>query len=739
MSDILKDLNSEQKKAVQQIEGPCMIVAGAGSGKTRVLTYKIAHLIESGVSPFEILALTFTNKAANEMKERINKLVGKSAGSIWMGTFHSIFARILRIEAQYIGFDRNFTIYDDEDSKRLVESSMKELKISSERIKPDSVFGLIKNLKNKLILHDEYRSMAANPFERSAAQIYSLYQESLFKNNAMDFDDLLINPIILFRSNADVLKKYQNRFKFILVDEYQDTNIAQYKIVKMLSEGHGNITIVGDDAQSIYRWRGAEIENILKFESDFDKCSVFKLEENYRSTKKILSLADDVIKNNKRQLQKTLFTKNNEGEDVQLTEVLSDRDEGQLIVKWIMNESLHMKLNFKDFVILYRTNAQSRVIEDSLRKNSIPYIIVGGVKFYQRKEIKDVLAYLKILVNPKDDEAMIRVLRLREGIGEQTVERLKRYGKENKLSVCESVTNLFSVKESNSPQANKKYTKIDSELFRLAGLLEKYNQVKNELSPSELARSIVDEIGIIRELRNAGTDEAMDRMNNVQELLSGISEFTDNAENPTIEGFLQEVSLVTDIDTYDDKKNAVTLMTIHSAKGLEYPVVFITGLEEGIFPLMSSTLTLEELEEERRLFYVAITRAMDKLYMTYALQRYRYGSMTYQMKSRFLNEIDTSKLKYSKHSAVKHSRNKTIEVEGSSIRYEYFEEDLHDDEKYIFQNNGIKKGSIVYHNNFGRGRVLDLSGRGDSKKAQIDFDKAGVKSIILKYANLRLE
>jgi DNA helicase-2/ATP-dependent DNA helicase PcrA len=734
MSDILKDLNSAQVTAVEQLEGPCMIVAGAGSGKTRVLTYKIAYLIESGVSPFEILALTFTNKAANEMKERIYKLVGTSAGSIWMGTFHSIFARILRWEAQYIGFDRNFSIYDDEDSRKLIELVMKELKISTERIKPDSIFGHIKNLKNKLVLHNEYRSMVANPFERSAANIYTAYQEALYKNNAMDFDDLLINPIILFNANEDILKKYRTRFKFILVDEYQDTNIAQYKIVKMLSEGHGNITVVGDDAQSIYRWRGAEIENILKFESDFDKCNVFKLEQNYRSTKRILSLADDIIKNNKRQLKKTLFTKNEEGEDVLLSEVLSDKDEGQMIVKWIISESGHLKLNFKDFVVLYRTNAQSRVIEDSLRRNSIPYIIVGGVKFYQRKEIKDVLAYLKILVNHKDDEAMARILKLRDGIGEQTIERLKRHGKENGFSLCDALMDLFSGKG----DKEKKQTRISSELVRTANLIEKYRQVKQELSPSELARSLVDEIGILRELRNQGTDEALDRMNNVQELLSGISEYTDNAEEPTLEGFLQEVSLVSDIDTYDDKKNAVTLMTIHSAKGLEYPVVFITGLEEGIFPLMSSTLTLEELEEERRLFYVGVTRAMKKLYMTYALQRYRYGSMSYQMKSRFLNEIDTGKLKYNKLSSLKPGRGRTVEVEGSSIKYEYYDDESNDDEKYIFQANGIKKGSVVYHNNFGRGKVLELSGRGDSKKAQIDFDKVGVKNIILKYANLRL-
>jgi DNA helicase-2/ATP-dependent DNA helicase PcrA len=735
MPDILKDLNKEQRKAVQQIEGPCMIVAGAGSGKTRVLTYKIAYLIEAGISPFEILALTFTNKAANEMKDRIYNLVGTNAGNIWMGTFHSIFARILRWEGQYIGYDRNFSIYDEQDSRKLVEDTMKLLRIGSDNIRPDSIFALMKSLKNKIILPDEYSSSANNPYEKAAARVYDQYQKTLFKNNAMDFDDLLINPIILFNNNKEVLSKYQNRFKFILVDEFQDTNVAQYRIVKMLSEGHGNISIVGDDAQSIYRWRGAEIENILRFESDFPECKMFKLEQNYRSTGKILTLADEVIKNNKRQIHKTLFTKNDEGENVILSEVLSDKDESQLIVKQVVNESRHLKLNFKDFVVLYRTNAQSRTIEDSLRKNSIPYIIVGGVKFYQRKEIKDIIAYLKILVNPKDDEAMIRVLRLREGIGEQTVERLKSFAKENKLSMCESLFAVFKEKDI----SEVKRTRINAELLKLANMVEKYKQVRDELSPGELARSIVDEIGIIRQYRNEGTEESMERMYNIQELLSGISEYTDMAEKPTLEGFLQEVSLITDIDTYDDRKNAVTLMTIHSAKGLEYPVVFVTGLEEGLFPLMSSTMTQEELEEERRLFYVAITRSMKKLYMSYALQRYRFGTMTYQMKSRFLNEIDLEKLDYNKHKAAHHKKGRTVEVKGSSIRYEYYDdEDREYKEKNIFRNSGLKKGSIVYHDNFGRGKVIDLSGKGDSKKAQIDFDKVGVKNIILKYANLRV-
>lgn len=737
--DLVNELNIEQKNAVEQIDGPCMIVAGAGSGKTRVLTYKIAYLIESGVSPYEILALTFTNKAAAEMKQRIAKLVGNESGNIWMGTFHSIFARILRIEAQHIGFDRNFTIYDDDDTERLVDAIMKDLGFATDNPKPRTINQYIHGLKNKLILPDDFVTVT-NPFEKIVAPVYREYQNRLLKNNAMDFDDLLINPILLFRSNPDVLAKYQNRFKFVLVDEYQDTNKAQYEIVKMLADAHGNISVVGDDAQSIYRWRGAEIENILKFESDFTGTKVFKLEQNYRSTKNILALADDVIKNNKRQIKKTLFTDNTEGDPVTLSEVFSDRDEAMMIVKWIFNEIANRKLNFKDFVILYRTNSQSRVIEDALRTNSIPYIIVGGVKFYQRKEIKDVLAYLKVLVNPRDDEAMTRILKLREGIGDQTIEKLKAAAKEIAKSIADFLLAMLDDREGQQ----KRQTKIEAELMRVAALIKKYNEVKEGFSPSELARSIVDEIGIIRQLRNEGTDEAMDRMYNVQELLSGISEYTDNTEGATLEGFLQEVSLVTDLDKYDDQKNAVTLMTTHSSKGLEYPVVFITGLEDGIFPLSSSSLMQEEMEEERRLFYVAITRAMEKLYMTYALQRYRFGNVSYQMKSRFLNEIDVSKLDFHKsHVMTRHkSRQSSYQEEGSSIKYEYYKENGSSSDvlnEMFREDVGVKKGSTVFHNNFGKGKVIEVTGRGDARKAQIHFDKVGMKNIILKYANLTLK
>jgi DNA helicase-2/ATP-dependent DNA helicase PcrA len=667
------------------------------------------------------------------MKQRIFKLVGTSASNIWMGTFHSIFARILRYDAHFIGFDRNFSIYDDDDSEKLTETVMRDFGISTENFKPRAVMSHIKSSKNKLILPDDYIP-SLNPFEKIVGPVYKEYQQRLFKNNAMDFDDLLINPILLFRQNPEILAKYQNRFKFILVDEYQDTNRAQYEIVKMLSAKHGNISVVGDDAQSIYRWRGAEIENILRFESDFEGCKVFKLEQNYRSTKNILSLADDVIKNNKKQIRKTLFTENIEGDKVTLAEVISDRDEAMMIVKWIMLEIQMRKLNFKDFVVLYRTNAQSRVLEEGMRLNSIPYIIVGGVKFYQRKEIKDVLAYFKILVNHRDDESMIRILKLRMGIGEQTVEKLKKLSADNNRSICETL--LFMLDDRGGQQ--KRQTRIEAELLRLADMIKKYSEVKEELSPGELARSIVDEMGIIREFRNEGTEESMDRMYNVQELLSGISEYTDKNEDTSLEGFLQEVSLVTDIDTYDDQKNAVTLMTTHSSKGLEFPVVFITGLEDGIFPLMSSMQSYEEMEEERRLFYVAITRAMQKLYMTYALQRYRFGSMSYQLMSRFLKEIDTGALNYNKRSGAK-LKQKIVQHEGSSIRYEYYEEKDNDVLEEMFgEDNSIKKGSIVFHNNFGKGRVIELSGRGDSRKAQIQFDKVGLKNIILKYANLTI-
>jgi DNA helicase-2/ATP-dependent DNA helicase PcrA len=740
MTKLMNTLNPEQREAVENIEGPSMIIAGAGSGKTRVLTFKIAHLIESGISPFEILALTFTNKAASEMRSRISKLVRSSHDMIWIGTFHSMFARILRIEAGNLGFTRNFTIYDSDDSVTLIRQIMTNNKIPADNPTPKSIHSAISNLKNKLILPGEFSQMAKTPFERKVEAVYEDYQKQLFKNNAMDFDDLLLKPIELFNKYPEILEKYQDKFKFILVDEYQDTNKAQYLIVKMLSSKYRNITIVGDDAQSIYKWRGAEIQNIFDFQEDFIECKIFRLEQNYRSTQKILSIADCVIKKNKRQMKKNLWTRNTEGDKIHLIETMTDRDEAYRITRYIYEEMQKRKLNFKDFVILYRTNAQSRVLEDALRQNSIPYIIIGGIRFYQRKEIKDVLANFKIIVNPKDNESLLIVLNQKEGIGKTTIDNLNIIAEANDLRLLEVLKNIneysnFSVK-------------IKNMLVNILNFIHKYQYLKDEVSLPELASGVIDEIGILKSLKAENTLESEERISNIQELLSAVAEFNDTRDEPTLEAFLQEVSLVADIDDLDEKKNAVTLMTIHSAKGLEYPVVFITGLEEGLFPISTSTLYEDELEEERRLFYVAITRAMNKLYISFANQRYRHGLQSYQMKSRFLKEVledfkedhfiyDGLKIFTSKKKeANKYSRQDSP----VAIRYEYYKEkkkyreEFPEDDKFP----DIKEGVSVDHNTFGKGTVISVSGKGLDKRAEIYFESAGLKKIVLKYAKMRV-
>ncbi len=737
----LSILNEEQRRAVEEIEGPSIIIAGAGSGKTRVLTYKIAHLIESGVSPYEILALTFTNKAAAEMKERIGKLVEINSDKIWMGTFHSIFARILRFDGHKIGFDRNFTIYDSEDSANVVKQIMLNKNLSIENPTPKSIHSEISKQKNKLITPAAYAAVAKSPFERRVEEIYPVYQETLQKNNAMDFDDLLMKPIELFMKNPDVLEKYQERFKFILVDEYQDTNRAQYQIVKMLSQKYQNITIVGDDAQSIYKWRGAEIQNIFDFEEDFKDNNIFKLEQNYRSTKKILALADDVIKRNTKQFKKDIWTDNFDGEHITLLETMSDKDEAYKITRYITEEIYKQKYNFKDFVVLYRTNAQSRIIEDSLRQNGIPYLIVGGIRFYQRKEIKDVISNLRIIVNPNDNESLLRVLNIREGIGKTTIDKLTRNAEIEGKQLMDILKNIDDY-----PEFGGK-TKIL--LAEVAKFSSKYNYLKEEMSLTELSKSIIDESGLMYKLRLENTLESDERLSNLQELISAIAQYDDNNEGATLEGFLQEVSLVADIDTLDDKKNAVTLMTIHAAKGLEYPVVFITGLEEGLFPSMNSISNLEDLEEERRLFYVAVTRAKTKLYLSFANMRYRFGTPQYQMKSKFIKEISediyTQHIKYEGvkiPQAKKSSSSTSSGYQRQSIAVKFdANKSAYKKEEYYAQAaddtfGDIKKGVVVSHSTFGKGTVLDVVGKGVDKKAEIYFDDIGLKKIVLKYAKM---
>ncbi|MEB2330111.1 MAG: UvrD-helicase domain-containing protein [Ignavibacteriaceae bacterium] len=733
----LSVLNEEQRKAVEEIEGPSMIIAGAGSGKTRVLTYKIAHLIESGVNPFEILALTFTNKAAREMKERVDNLVGHYSQKLWMGTFHSIFAKILGFDGDKLGYTRNFSIYDSDDAVNAVKQSMISCSIPTENPTPKTIYGYISNLKNKMVLPHEFSSIAKNPLELKVATIYKDYQQVLRKSNAMDFDDLLLNPIYLFRQFPDVLERYQDRFKFILVDEYQDTNKAQYLIVKLLASKYRNLTIVGDDAQSIYKWRGAEIQNIFDFSSDFTDAKIFRLEKNYRSTKKILKLADDVIKRNKRQIEKTLWTDNDDGDNIVINELMTDRDEALKVVTIIHNEMRRKKINYKDFVILYRTNAQSRLFEDSLRNNKIPYVIIGGIRFYQRKEIKDVLCNLKVIVNPKDDEALKRLFGLTEGIGKTSVDRLIQKAEIQETSIYDVLKNIDGNPEFGGAVKNR--------LVGVLNFIRKYQYLKDEVSVSELARMVIDEAGVIRKLREENTPESEDRISNIMELASAIAEYSENNDNPTLEEFLQEVSLVADIDNLDNQKNAVTLMTIHSAKGLEFPVVFITGLEEGLFPVGNSFLSDDELEEERRLFYVAITRAMNNLYMSHANQRYKFGVQSYQMKSRFLKDISNDLL----NSIIDHAglklnvRNPNIEPKkkshsatGASIRYEHYKSRRSNSAPENDKFPDIKKGVVVVHNTFGKGTVLGTNGKGLDKKAEIYFEDVGLKKIVLKYAKM---
>lgn len=736
MSLDLSILNSEQRKAVEEIEGPSIIIAGAGSGKTRVLTYKIAYLIDSGISPFEILALTFTNKAAKEMKDRIQKLVGSGFEKIWMGTFHSIFARMLRIESEYLGYNRNFTIYDSDDSANLIRQLMINNKIPTDNPNPRSIHNAISNLKNKLILPLEFSGMAKTFFEKKVEAIYDDYQKSLFKNNAMDFDDLLLKPIELFRQYPEILEKYQERFKFLLVDEYQDTNKAQYMIVKMLSGKYQNVSVVGDDAQSIYKWRGAEIQNIFDFQGDFKECKIFKLEQNYRSTGNILKLADNVIKKNKKQIEKNLWTENDPGENIYLIENMTDKDEASRICKYIFDEMQKKKLNFKDFVILYRTNSQSRVLEDALRQNSIPYIIVGGIRFYQRKEIKDILAYLRIIVNPSDNESLVRVLSMKSGIGKTTIDKIINISESRHLQNFDVLKNISNEKEFSSRTKNL--------LIEIINYVFKYQYLKEEMSLSELIGGVLDEMGILRSLRLENTIESEERINNIKELVSAVAEFADSTDEPTLEMFLQKVALVADIDDLDNQKNAVTLMTIHSAKGLEFPVVFVTGLEEGLFPVSGALMYEDELEEERRLFYVAVTRAKAKLYLSYSNQRYKYGIQSYQMKSRFIKEIPEEIINenFTFEGIKLYGSYKPKPADGPSIKFDNYSKEKKYNGKEEFVTDkfpDIQKGVSVIHNVFGKGTVLSTTGKGLDKKAEIYFDDIGLKKIVLKYAKMTVK
>ena len=735
----LKDLNEAQLNAVLKTDGPSMVIAGAGSGKTRVLTYKIVHLVENGVDPFEILALTFTNKAAREMKLRISSMIGESESkNIWMGTFHSVFAKILRFEAHKIGFTSDFTIYDTQDSERLISSIIKEKALDKDVYRPKSIRNRISSLKNNFITVNGY--FANNELVESdnlsrkpeTGNIYKEYSERLIKSNSMDFDDLLMKTNELLNNHPEVLAKYQEKFKYILVDEYQDTNNSQYLIVKSLSDKYQNICVVGDDAQSIYSFRGANINNIINFRNDYDEVEVFRLEQNYRSTKNIVNAANSVIDHNKNKIEKEVWTDNDFGDKVEVRANESDIAEARSLCQKIVSLN---NTNFSNIAILYRTNAQSRPIEDSLRLNKIPYQIFGGVSFYNRKEIKDVLAYLRLIVNSSDEESLKRIINYpARGIGQVTINKIILAAKKYDLTLYDTIqkNNELSIGLSNS---------VLIKLQNFIDLIDVFKIQNQKLNAFDLTKEVIEKVKIIDELKKDDSPEGISRVENVQELLNGIRDFIEDQKelvdsNDKLSEFLSTVSLSTDFDIENEDQDKVSLMTLHLSKGLEFKHVFIVGLEEDLFPSALSYNTRSELEEERRLFYVGITRAKENLYLSYANSRYRWGKLIYCEESRFLNEIDKEYLKIiestpSKTTFEDSSINKIIYNSKSSLkRLPKTTESL----SSIKIN--VSEGDNVSHEKFGIGEIIKIEGSGNDSKATVNFKKFGLKNLLLRFAKL---
>jgi DNA helicase-2/ATP-dependent DNA helicase PcrA len=815
MLNYLEGLNERQKEAVLHVNGPLMIVAGAGSGKTKVLTTRIAHLMAQGVDSFRILALTFTNKAAKEMKERVEHILGNNeARNLYIGTFHSVFARILRTEADKLGYPNNFSIYDTDDAKSVIKTIVQELNLDDKHYKPSAVYNRISSAKNALITAEEYRNdwqlqqedMRSN--RPAIAQIYEAYVKRCFRNGAMDFDDLLLKFYELLKVFPDSLSKYQRKFQYILIDEYQDTNPAQYEIIKLLGAMHENVCVVGDDAQSIYSFRGATIENILMFQKDYDDVQVVKLEQNYRSTKTILDVANEVISNNKGQIEKTLFTDNGEGEKIKLIRTLTDNDEGKLVADTIQEQKLRNHYRNKDFAILYRTNAQSRAFEESLRRMGIPYIIYGGMSFYQRKEIKDFIAYLRLVVNPRDEEALKRIINYpARGIGKTTIDKCVLIGNEKQISFWEV---LVSAKELGFRAAT-----LDA-IDQFVTMIRSFASMLQTKNAYDVAVHIGKHTNIVKELFNDKSTEGLQRYENIQELLNSIKEWVDDTENRsqidedgvviakdpfepekksqqeisfdvpkdpkqiqdgavTLGAYLQQITLLTDADEKDPDSDSVKLMTIHAAKGLEFECVFAAGLEEGLFPNIMSLNSREELEEERRLFYVVVTRAKKKLWITYANTRYKFGQIVQNDPSRFLEEIpenfvdksyaggglrqggssfgsssafdrmkgwgrqgnDTASKAERQYGPPPGKKASTPSYVSPAPRSNNVEHKPSENFTPSDTSN-LQAGQKVEHQKFGYGVVLKMEGAGHNPIATIKFDLNGEKKIMLNYARLRI-
>ncbi|MGV8992653.1 MAG: ATP-dependent helicase [Flavobacterium sp.] len=771
MQKYISQLNEAQQQPVLHKDGPMIIIAGAGSGKTRVLTIRIAYLMSLGVDPFNILALTFTNKAAKEMKKRISDIVGSTdAKNLWMGTFHSVFARILRAEADKLGYPTNFTIYDSQDSVRLIGGIIKEMQLDKDIYKPKQIFSRISSFKNGLITvkayfnNPELMEQDAMSKKPRLGEIYKNYVDRCFKAGAMDFDDLLLKTNELLNMYPEVLAKYQQRFKYILVDEYQDTNHSQYLIVRALSDRFQNICVVGDDAQSIYAFRGANINNILNFQKDYENVKTYRLEQNYRSSKNIVEAANSIIEKNKTKLDKIVWTANESGAPIKVHRSLTDAEEGRFVASTIWEEKMQNQLNNGQFAILYRTNAQSRAMEDALRKRDIPYRIYGGLSFYQRKEIKDVLYYLRLVINPKDEEALLRVINYpTRGIGDTTVEKLTIAANHYNRSIFEVMQNIDKIDLKLNASTRTK-------LKDFTIMIQSFQVINENQDAFYLADHVAKKTGLIQELKKDATPEGIARIENIEELLNGIRDFTEGQKEVdgargAMSEFMEDVALATDLDKDTGDDDRVALMTIHLAKGLEFPHVFIVGLEEDLFPSAMSMSTRSELEEERRLFYVALTRAENQAYLTYAQSRYRWGKLTDCEPSRFIDEIDSQYLEYitPKESSYRFKPLVDNDIFGDVDKSKFrlakpantpppkkFSDEPSTNVRKLkplnsgapqsatLFDNGLSAGTSVMHERFGKGQIVNLEGSGADKKAEIRFEVGGLKKLLLRFAKLQI-
>ena len=765
----LDELNDAQREAVVNYRGPSLVIAGAGSGKTRVLTYRVAHLLKKGIPAGSILALTFTNKAAREMKERIIQIVGPDiARALWMGTFHSIFARILRTESTLLGYPSNYTIYDTIDSKSIIKGILKDLDLDDQTYRPNVVLNRISSAKNNLITAQAYSGnhqllerdkMARTP---RIFEVYKHYAGRCFKAGAMDFDDLLLNMNILLRDFPETLEKYQNYFQFILIDEYQDTNFSQYLILNKLSAKHKNLCVVGDDAQSIYSFRGARIENILNFKNDYPEYSLFKLERNYRSTKTIVNAANSLIGKNRSQISKKIWSKKKTGEKINVVQALTDTEEGFIISNAILDTRLSQQLYYQDFAVLYRTNAQSRIFEESLRKRNIPYRVYGSISFYQRKEIKDILAYFRLIINKRDDESLKRIINYpARGIGKITLERLDRSANDHNIPIWDVLKNPDKYKPGINQGISRKITAFTN-------MIDDFTSRLSSLNAFDLALEVASVTGILKELHSSNSAEELSKYENIQELLNGIREFVSHPDRSEsfvrLEEYLENVALLTDQDNLrDEEKDKVTLMTAHSAKGLEFKHIFIAGAEEDLFPSHLSVSDIRDLEEERRLFYVALTRAKEQVTISYTQTRYRWGNLVNCIPSRFIREIDPAYLDDSGYSpetegsafpdsddqgtSLLHGKNL---LSGENIIHRPVQKSgfrrldkmpEHSDRRADFKPDDpalIQPGMEVIHQRFGKGKVIHMEGSFPDAKATVFFNNVGQKQLLLKFAKLKI-